>query len=215
VGALGYWKLDEGSGTTAADSSGSGNNGTLAGGPVWTTGRTGGALNFSNPASMLSINGAGNLSDLYTTGMTVTAWINPTAGAGRIVDKDSTNAGWFFKMNNASSVQFVADQFATAAAGRTSANLIVLNQWQHVAATWDGTTNASNIHIYINGVQSDAVPSTAINGSGAAQSDVATPFTIGNRPDATRNFNGSIDGVRVYNRILSPQEIQSLVAGGS
>src|SRR5262245_38520589 len=38
--------LDEGSGTTAGDASGSGNNGVLQNGPTWTTGMSAGALNF-------------------------------------------------------------------------------------------------------------------------------------------------------------------------
>lgn len=35
-GLIGHWKLDDGSGTTAVDSSGNGNNGTLVNGPTWT-----------------------------------------------------------------------------------------------------------------------------------------------------------------------------------
>ena len=51
---------------------------------------------------------------------------------------------------------------------------------------------------------------------GAAESDAGTPFTIGNRTlDKAPNFNCSIDGVRVYNRMLNLAEIQSLVNGGS
>lgn len=38
-GLVGYWKFDEGSGGTAADSSGHGNTGTLMGGPVWDVGK--------------------------------------------------------------------------------------------------------------------------------------------------------------------------------
>ena len=58
--------------------------------------------------------------------------------------------------------------------------------------------------------------SIGTNGSGVAGTDTGTPFTIGNRPvDKARNFNGSIDGVRVYNRQLTQTEIQSLVDGGS
>ena len=48
-GLVGYWKFDEGSGTTASDSSGYGNTGTLSTGasaPGWTTGKVGGALSF-------------------------------------------------------------------------------------------------------------------------------------------------------------------------
>src|SRR5262249_383164 len=99
------------------------------------------------------------------------------------------------------------------AATRNSDNSIVLNTWQHVAATWDGTKNAGSIHIYVNGVPSDGA---AVDGVGLAQSDAATPLPIGNHPvDRARNFDGAIDGVRVYNRVLTPAEIQSLVNGGS
>ena len=67
--------------------------------------------------------------------------------------------------------------------------------------------------MYVNGVLSDGV---TVNGVGTPSSDAGTPFTICNRPvDRACNFNGSIDGVRVYNRILSAAEIQSLVNGGS
>jgi hypothetical protein len=41
-----YWKFDEGTGTTTADSSGNGNTGILTNGPLWTAGRIGNALYF-------------------------------------------------------------------------------------------------------------------------------------------------------------------------
>ncbi|MHC4168510.1 MAG: hypothetical protein ACYSWQ_16280 [Planctomycetota bacterium] len=43
---VGHWRFDEGSGTTAFDSSGNGNDGTLNGGPNWVVGYLGGALEF-------------------------------------------------------------------------------------------------------------------------------------------------------------------------
>jgi len=46
TGLVGYWKFDEGSGTTASDSSGNNNHGTLVNGPTWTTGKVGQALEF-------------------------------------------------------------------------------------------------------------------------------------------------------------------------
>ena len=39
---VGWWKLDESSGTTAYDSSGLGNDGTLGGSPQWVAGKIGG-----------------------------------------------------------------------------------------------------------------------------------------------------------------------------
>ena len=41
---VGLWRFDEGAGTTAADSSGLGNNGTLQGNPQWVAGRFSNAL---------------------------------------------------------------------------------------------------------------------------------------------------------------------------
>jgi fibronectin type 3 domain-containing protein len=205
--------LDEGTGTTTADSSGNGDNGTLVNSPTWTTGRVApGALVFNGTNTYVSVANSGLLDNLYTAGMTVSAWIKPIsaggAGRGRIIDKDSFG-GWFFCLYTTSTLQFTGDEFATNAAYRVSAGSIVLNTWQHVAATWDGSTSGANIHLYINGVLADS--STIANGLGAAQTDAGTPFAIGNRPsDLARGFNGTLDDVRVYNRILSAAEIQAL-----
>lgn len=49
---VGQWKLDEGSGTMAHDSSGNGYDGTLQGGPQWVTGVIGTALKFSGTNSV-------------------------------------------------------------------------------------------------------------------------------------------------------------------
>jgi hypothetical protein len=127
----------------------------------------------------------------------------------RIIDKDNSSQGWFFAMNGASQINFTADQFAGTAALRNSNNAIVLNTWQHIAATWDGTTNGGNIHLYVNGAQVDST--TFQSGSGSALSDATTPVTIGNRQaDLARGFSGAMDDVRVYNRVLSAAEIQNL-----
>src|SRR5262249_11374212 len=117
------------------------------------------------------------------------------------------------------SVQFTADQFVAsgttpgAAAIRNSTAAVVLNQWQHVAVTWDGGMDASNIHIFINGVAADST-SGLTNGSGVPISDAGTPLTIGNRPvDNARGFNGSIDDVRIYNGVLTQAQIQAIASG--
>ena len=87
----GYWNLNEGSGTTAADASGSGNTGTLVNSPGWIAGESGNALNFvTGGKGYVSASGAGSLANLYTHGMSVAAWIKPRSGGsgsgGRIVE---------------------------------------------------------------------------------------------------------------------------------
>jgi len=210
-----YWKLDEGSGTSVSDASGNGNTGTLINGPKWTTGKLGDALSFSGGSDLVKVSGAGSLANLYRKGLTVSAWIKPVTagggGRGRVVDKDNNDAGWFLAMYASNVAIFQVDQFATSQPNRLSTAVLTPNTWQHIAATWDGSTNGSNIHIYVNGVPADGV---STNGSGAASDDTTAPLTIGNRlVDVARGFNGSIDDVHVFNRVLSPAEIKNLVCG--
>jgi hypothetical protein len=211
---VGYWNLDEGTGSTAADSSGSGNTGTLVNSPSWVPGRIGNALNFvSGTKAYVAASGTGSLANLYTHGMTVTAWIKPRSaggGYGRIVDKDNNNGGWFFAMYGSTRVRFAVDEFPTLQPSRTSTASISSNTWQHVAATWDGSITGANIHIYVNGVLADG---TTLDGTGAAQNDSDTPLAIGNRTvDLARGFDGVIDEVRIYSGILTLAEIQALAA---
>jgi fibronectin type 3 domain-containing protein len=213
LGLSGYWPLNESSGTTTVDASGSGNTGTLVNSPTWGVGQIGNALTFTG-TTQVGVNGAGNLANLYTGGLTVMAWIKPTGtgggGKGRIVDKNNNDAGWFFAMNSATTVNFTAGQFVTTAAFRASSGSIVLNTWKHVAASWAGTTAGAGINLYINGVLSNAAAAPT-DGVGAAMSDLAVPLTIGNRPvDNARGFAGGIDDVRVYNRVLSATEITAI-----
>ena len=209
TGPVGRWSLDEGTGSTTADASG--NTGTLTNSPTWSTGRVGPyALSFNGSTQSVAVNGAGALANLYSTHLTVTAWVKPAGlgggSGGRIVDKDNNDAGWFFSLGTNNTLKFQSDQFSGTQPSLTSANsTIALNTWQHVAATWDGSTLGSGMHLYINGVDVSAA-GTSVNGTGntTTYSDSTTPLTIGNRPvDNARGFNGLIDEVRVYNRILS------------
>ena len=211
-GPVGWWKLDEGSGTTTADSSGNAHNGTLTNSPTWTTGRVGpSALTFNGTTAQVGVSGSAPLANLYTAGFTVSAWIKPAGAgggnAGRIVDKDNNSAGWFFAMSGATQIRLTSDQDPSGVTSMTSTATIALNTWQHVAATWDGHSGGQ-MHVYINGVQADSA--TTAGGAGTEADDSATPLTIGDRPLNDRGFNGSIDEVRIYNRILSAAEIQAL-----
>jgi len=69
---VGYWKFDEGSGTTAYDSSGNGLDGTLNGDPQWVEGQLGGALDFDGNGDFVEIPHSTILS--ITDEITITAW---------------------------------------------------------------------------------------------------------------------------------------------
>ena len=71
-----HWAFDEGSGTTAFDSSGNGNNGTLQGDLKWVTGKIGGALEFNGTDSIIDIPYSPNMTP--SEGTTMSAWVFPT-----------------------------------------------------------------------------------------------------------------------------------------
>src|SRR5262249_34720680 len=106
-------------------------------------------------------------------------------------------------------VEFGVDLFPSLQPKRISSSAIVLNSWQHVAATWDGSPSGSGIHLYVNGVLAEGGGVT--NGAGTPISDSATPLSIGNRTaDFARAFDGLVDEVRVYRGVLTAAEIRAL-----
>jgi len=85
-----HWKLDDGAGSTASDSSGQGQDGTLLGGPAWAAGFLGGALDFDGTDDLVD---AGSVLAQGTKAMTVAAWVfKRDAGDGRVVCKSTGTA---------------------------------------------------------------------------------------------------------------------------
>ena len=197
VAAYGF---EEGSGTTAADASGRGNTGTIAN-ATWTpAGRFGKALSFNGTNSWVTIADAPSL-DL-TTGMTLEAWVNPSALSGwrEVILKEtpSTMAYSLYAHNSAPQPAVTV----TVSAGERSAvgsGALPLNTWTHLAATYDG----ASLRLYVNGslAQSIGVSGSLITSTG--------PLRLGGNAVWGEYFSGLIDEVRVHNRALTQAEIQT------
>jgi hypothetical protein len=169
------------------------------------------ARNFNGVADYISV--AHDASQLLTTGGSIEAWIRPVGGAAsppKIVDKSTGLSG-----NNGFSLSYASDdnQVAfriNAGTSRVSAsNSVSVGVYSHVVATWDGT---GLVTLYVNGIQSGT------SGISADPTGITTTnaLTIGNRSTATdRTFNGDIDEVRIYNRVLSLVEIAYSYNAGS
>jgi RNA polymerase sigma factor (sigma-70 family) len=237
-GLVGHWKLDETSGSIAADSSGNRSNGTLGdfSTPGWTMGKVAGALNFDGASGIVAVGSPIALTDLGR--MTIAAWIMPRSygqpvidegkgirmNYGRIVDKRDNDveqfpAGWsLFIRNDAtpdvSGVLCFRRTFdIEEGSWITPVNSVVLGAWQHVAVTYDIGSLANQPAFYLDGTP---VPTTVLFApSGSVVSDVGSKLSIGNLPHLGRAFDGVIDDVRIYDRILSASEIQVLATGNS
>jgi hypothetical protein len=193
------YNFDEGSGTTVVDRSGHGNNGTISG-ATWAAGRSGGALRFDGINDLVTIADAASL-DL-TSGMTLMAWVNPTAASG-----------WRTVLLKETTGELAYGLYASEPAGRPSSWVrsgntshtaagtapVPTNTWTHLAATFDGAM----LRIYVNG--------TPIGTStvGTSVTTTALPLRIGGNLVWAEWFAGLIDDVRVYNRPLSGSEIQA------
>src|SRR5262249_849881 len=93
TGLVGYWKFDEASGTTAADSAGS-DTGVLAEGATWTAGRLATALSFDGVGGYLDVNDSPALNPAK---ITLAAWVKPTSIAlngGMVFSKSDGTQYW-------------------------------------------------------------------------------------------------------------------------
>ena len=138
TGLIGQWKLDEGSGTNAADSSGSGNNGALTNGPTWTTGVSGKAVNFDGVNDYISLSQQPSLSG----GFTFSAWVRRSADQ---VGEIFNNNQFFLRVqpeneNNSNPFEaFVKLSDGIAEPRANSGVAATVGQWFFVTVTWDGS----------------------------------------------------------------------------
>ncbi|HEX5090526.1 MAG TPA: LamG-like jellyroll fold domain-containing protein [Nocardioides sp.] len=199
-GLVGAWGFNEGSGGTTADGSGNGNVGTVTGAGWSTQGRFGGALSFNGSSSVVRIADSASLD--VTTGVTLSAWINPAANQSgwRTILQKQTDAYFLNGSNSTGALRpSGGGTFGTGDSYVTGTTASPVNAWTHIAFSYDGTTQ----RLFVNGTQVATKATT-----GAIQT-TNNPLWIGGNQPYGEYFNGLIDEVRVYNRALTPSEIQS------
>ncbi len=206
-GLVAAYSFDEGTGTTVSDRSGNNITGTIVGATWVTTGKYGKALSFNGSSSYVDL---GNPTALQLTGsMTLEAWINAAANPaddGQIIAKSNDAAGWQFKTTPDTGPQTFGIGVSASATSRTqrySAGPRSLNTWYHVAGVYDAT--AGTLNIYVNGTLSNG---SLVGTIPASQFNQSVNVNIGRRTGGFY-FNGLIDEIRIYNRALSPAEIQN------
>lgn len=219
-GLVGYWKLDEVSGSTVIDYA-SANNGTYtdsdgAAANVKSQGGVhGGALDFSG--HRVALGAPDDLDFSGTNAFTISAWVKPGDTNGEYVFQrgagTTSNGSYSFWRYPFDQTRWQAViQSDSAFLGTLSApGTVNVGEWALMTVTWDGT----NLSIYENGVQLG----TNSDGGFTGLADNPTPAyqqtSIGSAGRSDANyFNGSIDDVAVYDRALSPAEITGMYNAG-
>ena len=210
AGLVAAYGFEEGTGNTASDGSGNALAGTING-ATWTTdGKFGKALSFNGATSFVDL---GNPTALQVTGsMTIEAWVKASANPaddGQIVSKWN-GSGWQFKTSPDTGPHTFGFGVSGAGSGMTqrySSSGRSLSTWYHIAGVYDAT--ARTLSTYVNGVLNNGQLSGTVP---SAQVNPPVNVNIGRRTDDGFHFSGVIDEVRIYNRALTPTEIQTDMA---
>ncbi|MBI2564042.1 MAG: hypothetical protein HYW08_16975, partial [candidate division NC10 bacterium] len=202
-GLVGYWKVDEGSGTTATDSSGNGNTGTLMNGPTWTVGKLNSALSFDGLTNYVSVPHTAAL-DAYPLSVAVWMKTASTSGVRGIVNKYAAGSfnGYQLFMNNGNLCAWYLRDTSNYVydGGGCTFNLAGYNdnQWHHVAFVVD----ASGGRLYVDGLLKGSLAWTGT----AGPPSTTQPIHLAHYPGAfggAEYFPGLLDDVRIYTRALS------------
>lgn len=211
---VGYWTLDDGSGTTALDSSGNANTLTMTGSPSWVTGNIGSsALDFSGSGQYLSVAdpSSGVLDFVDGSDFTITGWFNrDTAAADHTIvakkNDQTTSAGYVVWIDNNGSTDYLSAEISDgtdtySAVGTTN---LSTTGWHHFSVVWD---DSNGLYIYLDGKLDGSTTSSTTSINSLAN---ALAFRIGAESDAGVPFDGKIDDIKVYNRALSVDEVSKL-----
>jgi len=200
---VGSWRFDEGSGTTAFDSSGNGNDGIIEGDAQWVKGQFGGALEFNGQNARVV---APHI-PLDSRSFTITMWVYPVLYTSEQVvisqvQSNSTNTSLHYRIYGPGSGRVRMGFYSNDL--DTTTNLDE-NNWYHITFWYDFENQ--NRRIYINGVleaEASATPYLGTSGN----------TVIGMWDNTAQWFRGIIDDVRIYTRPLMDAEILGVMSGG-
>ncbi len=215
-GLVGHWAGDG----DANDGDGS-ENGTLQNGAGFAISKVGQGFKLDGIDDYVSI--PDSPANSVSTAVTVESWINPSAAPtvlGSILTKYNTptgNLSYALSLRPDLTLQFAVygNGSGTIVYGAFSTPTIPLDQYTHVAGTFDASTQT--MKLFINGVE---VPQTLtatdtvnpiFDGTSEVRIGSLDSFASGS---VNQLFEGEIDEVSLYNTVLTPTEIKSIFDAG-
>ncbi len=207
-GLVGYWTMEDGIASTTTDFSGNGNAGTLTNGPTWTGGRRGSAVSFDGTDDYINVADANSL-DIASTG-SVSYWFKRNAsGTGANVGKwtaSGNQRSYNLEVYTDDKIYWTITSDGTGGSGSTKTQFISTStytdtNWHHLV----GTFSSGTMTVYLDG----ASIAGSTTGTASSVYNSTSVLQIGAYGGGTYT-NGLIDEVRVYNRALSADEIQTL-----
>lgn len=189
-----YYKLED-----ATDSVGS-YDGTVSGASTTTDGKINGAYDFDGVNDYISISS----SVMQSTAFSISFWeyssSSATADEGYLIG-DSTDPGNLFMRRNTGGTIISTGVGEAGYAGFTLSRDV----WHHFVLTHDGS---GNVEVYV-----DTVSEYSFSGSN--WTGLTSALYLGNRQDLTRDFEGKLDEVGIWSKVLTSTEITELYNSGT
>ena len=200
-GVVGYWKLNETSGTVAADSTNAGNTGTYTNGPLINqSGIKDTAANFDGTDDYVAVPDSASLK--ATDAVTMAAWVRPTSSTN--VDRIIINKEGEYELaiTDTNEVKWAWANTSPGWNWHQTGTFIPNDAWSHISVTYDG----AQAKTYVNGVLVETFAATGDIG------DAHLPLNelrIGGRSNnpAGKCFAGLIDEVYIFTRALDAAEV--------
>ncbi len=203
---LAYYPLNEGKGKYVVDSVNKKRRGTIKGGrPLWGKGKQGGALRLNGRVYA----DLGQVGDFDTKkGFSYGAWVYLDGNGAPIAKMTDGNAhrGYdLYVAGNKVSVHLI-HRWPQDAIKVTTKKAFKRKRWYHMFVTYDGSSKAAGVKIYVNGKSEPwAIEQNGLKGSIKSKSGLY----IGRRNPGSP-FRGMVDDVRLYDRTLSAAEVGAL-----
>ncbi|MHC4642254.1 MAG: PA14 domain-containing protein, partial [Planctomycetota bacterium] len=218
-----WYKFDDGVGDTATDSSGNGNDGAITG-ATWVGGQLDGALDFGGDGDQVEDADG----ELYLNGLnalTVSMWIKsrqintdrgfiigvPPAGQDRYITMRYDSAGASGGGDDVLKMGVSTTTSSGDGPQLESSEGLQTTDWQHVCMTWE---SGGLIYFYVNGVEDTPTDRNNENEVGDTAGCSTLLIGRGGKDDGTPDgWDGLIDDVRIYSRVLTLAEIQDVMLG--
>jgi hypothetical protein len=203
-GLIAYYTMDDTNGTTIVDSLG-GDDGT--GSYTATAGKIDGGLSFNGSSNVINL--GNNFNFERTDSFSVSFWATKpidTLHMTVIGKKDvAASKGWDIFIDNWTNIYFwMRDQNANGISVNTATYPFGVAGWHYVVATYDGSSSESGMKIYVDGVDRTSAPSGTLDSSIVNSADTKIGYTN------SSYFNGALDDMRIYDRVLTPEEISAV-----
>ena len=206
-GLAAYYRLNEGQGAELHDTTGTIPAVLVTGKPTWSPGRFGPVLALDGNTTADLGNKIGfERSEKFSYG----AWVNPASNEGMTVlsRMDDTHGfrGFDLYMGEGKVYVHLIHDWEKNAIRVNTKQPIPLNKWTHLFMTYDGSSKAKGITLYVNGKPAELdITHDALTNSIQA----TVPLRIGRRNTAAP-FKGMIEAIRIYRRQVSADEVRQI-----